>query len=32
MSSVEGVELQGADAVEASFPGFFAVLGQLATG
>jgi 3-phosphoshikimate 1-carboxyvinyltransferase len=31
MSSVEGVELQGADAVEASFPGFFAVLGQLAT-
>lgn len=32
ISSIEGVELQGADAVEASFPGFFAVLGQLATG
>jgi 3-phosphoshikimate 1-carboxyvinyltransferase len=29
VSSIEGVELGGADAVEASFPGFFALLGQL---
>ncbi len=26
---VEGVELQGADAVDSSFPGFYDVLGQL---
>jgi len=29
LSSREGVELHGAEAVEASFPGFFDVLGQL---
>jgi 3-phosphoshikimate 1-carboxyvinyltransferase len=29
VSSIEGVELAGAEAVEASFPGFFALLGQL---
>ena len=29
VSSVEGVELEGAEAVEASFPGFFSLLGQL---
>jgi len=30
VSSREGVELHGADAVETSFPGFFEILGQLA--
>ena len=30
VSSIEGVELEGAEAVEASFPGFFSLLGQLA--
>lgn len=30
VSSIEGVELEGSEAVEASFPGFFALLGQLA--
>jgi 3-phosphoshikimate 1-carboxyvinyltransferase len=30
LSSREGVELRGADAVDASFPGFFEVLGQIA--
>ena len=30
VSSIEGVELEGAEAVEASFPGFFGLLGQLA--
>jgi 5-enolpyruvylshikimate-3-phosphate synthase len=30
VSSREGVELRGADAVETSFPGFFEILGQLA--
>ena len=30
VSSIEGVELADADAVEASFPGFFTLLGQLA--
>ena len=30
ISSSEGVELRGAEAVETSFPGFFRVLGQLA--
>ncbi len=30
VSSREGVELHGADAVDASFPGFFEVLGQVA--
>ena len=30
VSSREGVELRGADAVETSFPGFFDILGQLA--
>jgi 3-phosphoshikimate 1-carboxyvinyltransferase len=29
MSSIEGVELHGDEAVEASFPGFFELLGQL---
>ncbi len=29
VSSIEGVELGGAEAVDASFPGFFALLGQL---
>jgi 3-phosphoshikimate 1-carboxyvinyltransferase len=29
VSSIEGVELEGAEAVEASFPGFFPLLGQL---
>ena len=32
VSSSEGVELRGANAVEASFPGFFEVLKQLAPG
>jgi len=30
VSSIDGVELEGAEAVEASFPGFFSLLGQLA--
>jgi 3-phosphoshikimate 1-carboxyvinyltransferase len=30
VSSIEGVELRGAEAVETSFPGFFQVLAQLA--
>ena len=30
VSSIDGVELEGSEAVEASFPGFFALLGQLA--
>jgi len=30
VSSIEGVELEGAEAVEASLPGFFSLLGQLA--
>jgi 3-phosphoshikimate 1-carboxyvinyltransferase len=29
LSSREGVELRGAEAVETSFPGFFGLLGQL---
>jgi 3-phosphoshikimate 1-carboxyvinyltransferase len=32
VSSREGVELHGSDAVEVSFPGFFEVLGQIAPG
>ena len=32
ISSVDGVELQGADAVETSFPGFFELLEQIAPG
>jgi 5-enolpyruvylshikimate-3-phosphate synthase len=29
LSSREGVELRGADAVDVSFPGFYDLLGQL---
>ena len=31
LSSREGVDLRGAEAVETSFPGFFRVLEQLST-
>ena len=31
LSSREGVDLRGAEAVETSFPGFFRVLAQLST-